>query len=47
MIRNASAPLAVTSLMLPVQKNHNQTNTPPTETRQTMPENVRCGPTPG
>ena len=46
MIRNASVPLAVISVMFTVQKYHNQTNTPPTETQQTPLENVRCGPTP-
>jgi hypothetical protein len=31
----------------PVQKYHNQTNTPLKETQQTLLENVRHGPTPG
>jgi hypothetical protein len=39
--------LAVISLIFPVQNYHNQTNAPPTETQQTLLENVRCGPTPG
>jgi len=48
MIRNARVSLAVISLMFPVQKlPQPDQHTPPTETRQTLPENVRCGPTPG
>jgi hypothetical protein len=44
---NTRTSLAVIPLMLPVQKYHNQTNTPPTETQQALLENFRCVPTPG